>query len=173
MIKLLTDTFTDANAFWAMVEALATVAAAFFIIIQLRRLREESAAHKAEGIDWLYRFVSDDVIDLNVRSLRDNASLGSLDTALSVLPNVLAAADLVREQVKEGFVTERMVLIVAGSQYYSVNRSIDRLLGNPNSEERARRIISYRPDAYEFVKAMARHSSEIIQHATSWPETNK
>jgi hypothetical protein len=58
MCNFLEKTLTDPNVFWLAIEAIATVVAAIIIIGQLRRLREESIAHRFEGFRYAVELLS-------------------------------------------------------------------------------------------------------------------
>jgi len=58
MCDFLEKTLTDPNVFWLALEAIATALAAAIIIWQLRRLREETIAHRFEGFRYALELLS-------------------------------------------------------------------------------------------------------------------
>jgi len=179
MTGLLDGTFSDPSAFWAMVEALATVSAAVVVVWQLRRFREESGAHKAAAIDWLMEFIG---------SARFNQLVGEIDSAIvqgdggvvepvgvtdktwRCLAIIFADIDTVLDLTQGNFVTEDTFIRMFGSTLARIAARVDQLLEHPETHDGMKRVISHRPEVYrllqdadKWLKKKARKSEELMR----------
>jgi hypothetical protein len=168
MIQLLLDTFASASAFWTMVEALATVVGALFIILQLGRLREESGAQKADAVDWLMGFLGSSRFKVLVRNLDSTidrladlyiAAGNRRDSKVDVpsglwegLSSIYSDIETVALLVKEKFATKEIVFALFGTTLGRIYVYTSRLLDLPATYDGVRQLIAQEHEAYEFLK---------------------
>lgn len=161
MTDLLDATLSDPSDFWAMVGALATVAAAFGVVWTLRRFREESGAHKAAGIDWLREFIGSERFNQLVSEVDEAIVQGGGGVAEPVgvtgktwrcLAIIFADIDTVLDLTQDNFVTKDTFIRLFGSTLARIAARVDQLLKHPETHDDMKRVISHRPEVFRLLK---------------------
>ena len=98
---IIAETFSKADVFWAMTEAVATALAALLIVGQLKRFRQESSSHRIAGYDWLFRWFGTerfgklyDAVE-SIAQLRPTEWNGTDQALITVLADIDLLNDLI------------------------------------------------------------------------------
>ncbi len=125
MIEFIRRTLSDPALFWPALEAIATIIGATFIWWQLRRIKQESAAHRVESVKYVTtdhlgteKFEELHASLKNARgSDQQDLGAGIQDAAFELL----AIVDVVRVLIDQGYVDKKLLLELMGETLHEVS----------------------------------------------------
>lgn len=131
---LLCDAVPDPAVFWAMVGALGTAVTAVVAIVgvylvygQVSQIREQSAAHYADGINWLNDyFISGHRFEGLIKGFKKGVEQKNVYEIRRALALILADVDLARHLLSRNYLTNDMLFVVVGLPLARVAEDIER-----------------------------------------------
>ena len=148
------------------------IVGAYLIYRQVSQIREQSAAHYAEGIKWLVAYFMPedrrfkDIVNGFNTAVQENNQLNTRHS----LALILADVDLARHLIVMDYLTNDMLYAAVGLSLARVVEGVEPLLDAPSTREGVLSVISYRREAYDLMRAMKVIYDRESESADSWRE---
>jgi hypothetical protein len=159
MSELLNQTFSDASAFWAAIEALATIGALILVLWQLPKVKRELSSHKVEGLRFAREVLQSAEFAAAFEVIRDKWKDGGSEypkEADGFIATAFSRLDLLAKLISEGYIDQRLLLYEFGDDLYLLERFATSFEHREDSKMPA--IKGKFPGAYGLLKDAARYS---------------
>jgi hypothetical protein len=151
----LNRTLIDPSLFWPALEALATLVAAGIIIWQLRRLREETVAHRFEGFRYAMQLISAPEFQEQAASFHELLNRGDPHQFRQSMPPlvhwILRTLEIIDRLIEDGYLEEGFFFRIEGMRLAHLARHI-RMMEEGRDTPRFEEQISLYPNGRDLLR---------------------
>jgi hypothetical protein len=122
MIEFIKNTLTDPGIFWGAVEALATVGALIFLLVELPKIRREKASFSVEGLKFASEFIEtnkselwDRVLIKSWKNMKEEYS----EMVETQIVDILYTMDFLAKLIEIEFLDKELFLLSHSVEYWS------------------------------------------------------
>ena len=168
-MNFLEKTLTDPSVFWPALEALATAVAAGIIISQLRRLREETVAHRFEGFQYAMELLASSEFQKQAGSfyklLEKGDPLRLRETLPPLVHWILRTLEIVDRLICDSYLDEDFFFRIEGQRLAHLARHI-RMMEEGRDTPRFEDQIRLYPNGRELLRRAEEwdHRREAADH---------
>ena len=166
MIQVLKETMSDAAAFWAALEALATLGALLLLLRELPKIKREASSHKVEGLKFAREVLQSREFVAAYDVIRSVWKSGGDDYPTEIdgfIVDAFAKLDLVATLAREGYVDKRLLLYEFGNDLYMLERFITNF--EYSTDTKIPGVRGTFPRAYDLLKDAAKYSQKETDDA--------
>lgn len=166
MWTILQETFSKADVFWSALGAIATLGAFIFLLIELPKIRRESATYKVEGLKVAKEHLHSNEFRSWYENIRTAWHAGGNDYPSEVEGDIVSALyklDYVARLIKLGYIDKALLFYEFADDLYSLERFLTNFDHRQNSQ--IPNVRARYPDGYALLKEAATASRQETKNA--------